>query len=446
MKILLVLAKGQLHRLDFGPINMSYREAPLTATMLAALVPNDLDADIRIVDESVSTIPFDETFDLVGISLLTGTAVRGYEIADQFRKKGTTVVLGGIHVTLMPEEARKHADCIVIGFAEQTWPQLLRDFVRGILRSEYKSDISNINNLPIPRRDLQKKLGYAAPNTIFATRGCKGNCDFCSVVAGNYGWHKRPVADVINDINQIKQKLVVFNDVNLTEDADYAKELFTAIIPLKKKWGGLASTQIVHDDELIELMGKSGCCYILLGFESIENSALRGMRKGFNRFEEYKTVVQKLHKQNIIVQGCFIFGMDGEKKDIFDKTVEAIHQLKIDIPRFALSTPYPKTVLFERLKSESRLLHQNWQFYDTQHVVIVPDNMSPQELDEGFKKAFRDTFRVKNIMRRMKAAKKNHLISFVGNMAYKSYIRKLNADNHRFPQHIPMENLVTRPF
>ncbi|MCG8338336.1 MAG: B12-binding domain-containing radical SAM protein [Proteobacteria bacterium] len=433
MKILLVLAKGQLHRLRAGPVNISFREAPLTATMLAALVPKELNASVKIIDESVSKIPFHETFDVVGISILTGTSIRGYQIADRFRERNTTVVLGGIHVTLMPDEARKHADSIITGFAEKTWPQLLYDFKNGQLKPEYHDPVGTIQNLPLPRRDLQKRFGYMAPNTVFATRGCKGRCDFCSVVAGNYGWYKRPVGEVIDAIKQSKRRLVVFNDVNLTEDVDYAKELFSAMIPLKKQWGGLASTVIGQDDELLNLMQKSGCCYILFGFETIDNASLRGIKKGFNKFEHYKLVVRKMHEKNIVVHGCFIFGMDGDTLETFDQTVEAILDLRIDIPRFALLTPYPKTALFNRLKAENRLLHQNWQYYDTQHVVIKPGKMTPYELDVAFKKAFKDTFSFKHIGHRLKGAGRNKIISMMGNLAYRKYVHRLMNDKDRFP-------------
>ena len=425
MKILIVLPKGQPHRLIFGPIKMSFREAPLTATMLAALVPAELNAEIAIVDESVSTIPFHENFDLAGISILTGTAARGYAVADAFRKKGTKVVIGGVHATLMPDEAAEHADAVVTGFAERTWPRLLRDFAQGRLEARYSDENVPIDNLPAPRRDLQKRFGYMVPNTVFATRGCRSNCEFCSVPAASFGWTKRPIGDVIDDIRRIKARRIAFNDVNLTDDPDYAKELLAAMIPLKKKWGGLASVRIARDEELLDLLKKSGCRYLLFGFESIDESALRGINKRFNKADEYALLMRELHARNIVVQGCFIFGMDGESPDVFARTVECVNQLKIDIPRYAVFTPYPGTAAFRRLKAAGRILHENWELYDTQHVVFAPDRMSPQELYAGFKWSFEKTFALKESLVRARAAGPNFFVALAGNLAYRIHARRL---------------------
>lgn len=433
LRILIALPRGQAHKLEFGPVRMSFREAPLTATTLAALVPAELDAEIRIVDESVDDIPFDARFDLVAISVLTGTSTRAYEIADHFRMQGATVVLGGVHVTLLPEEAKRHADAIVIGFAEKTWPRLLRDFAGGVLRKSYRERNVSVEKMPLPRRDLQKKHGYTMPVTVFATRGCRQQCDFCSVVAANFGWHKRPIPEVIDELRSIGSRRLAFNDVHLTDDPEYAKELFTAMIPLKKIWGGLASTRVVYDDELLDLLQRSGCRYLLLGFESFDERTLDGMNKSFNKRTEFKVVTEKLHDRGIIIQGCFIFGNDGEDRSVFSETVDLVNEIRIDIPRYAVYTPYPKTQAYFRLKEQGRLLHERWEYYDTQHVVHLPDRMSPAQLDAGFKWAFRKTFTLENILRRNLSSGMQFYITFVGNLAYRLYIRKLYADQNRFP-------------
>lgn len=432
MKILIILPRAQAHKLEFGPINMSFREAPLTATTLAALVPRDLKADVKIVDESVSTVPFDKHFDLVGISVMTGTAPRAYELARIFKAKGSTIVLGGVHVKLLPDEAAQHADAIVVGFAEKTWPQLLHDFARGEMKSRYEDRQPSVAGMPIPRRELQKRFGYTMPNTVFATRGCRARCEFCSVVAADFGWHTRPVGEVIDEIRQIKSTHIAFNDVNLTDDPYYARELLKAMIPLKKKWGGLAQTRIVYDDELLDLLAESGCGYLLIGFESFNSFSLSGINKRFNKFEEYKLLMDKLHARQIMVQGCFIFGIDGEDTTVFKNTVDYIQDLKIDIPRYAVFTPYPGTESYAKLKAENRLLHERWNYYDTQHVVFQPTGMSPRELDEGFKWAYRETFTLKNIKHRTLGGKYWY-VGYVGNLAYKMYIKKLYNEKHRFP-------------
>ncbi|MCP4288299.1 MAG: radical SAM protein, partial [Gammaproteobacteria bacterium] len=285
LKILLVLPDGRIHKLKLGSLQTSFREAPLTATMLAALVPQDINADVEIVDESIDSVPFHKDYDLVGISCLTGTSTRAYEIADRFRMQGATVVLGGVHVTLMPDEAKQHGDAIVIGFAEQTWAELLRDFVKDRLQAVYTSNTTNLEHLPHPRRDLQRRFGYMIPNTVFATRGCRRCCDFCTVPAAKFGWHTRPVPEVIDEIRSINARRIALSDVHLTEERAYAKEFFSALIPLNKKWGGLASTHIGTDDELLDLMRQSGCKFLLIGFESINSQSLSKIYKGFNDVE-----------------------------------------------------------------------------------------------------------------------------------------------------------------
>jgi radical SAM superfamily enzyme YgiQ (UPF0313 family) len=431
--VLILLPGGQRHVLSKGSFKMSFREAPLTGTMLAALVPPELDLNVTLVDGSVSPIPLDTPFDLVAISLITGMALQSYDLARHYRSRGATVVLGGVHVTLLPEEARPHADSIVIGYAEETWPQLLRDWVAGALKPEYRHvGPAMLKGLPIPRRDLQKPFGYAMPRTVNATRGCRQVCDFCVAPAAPFIWGTRPVDEVIKDVQTLKGNLFAFHDLNLTDDIEYAKELFTALIPVRKTWGALVSTKIAQDAELMDLMAAAGCSYLLIGFETVSNQALRGMRKGFNAPTHYRDLINALHDRHIVVQGCFIFGLDDDTPDVFDHTVAAIEELRIDIPRYALYTPFPNTTAYHRLKAEGRILHENWRYYDTQHVVIQPKQMSPEELDKGFIRAWRQTFKITSSLRRFRWHK-NTRISAVGNLAYHLYGKQLLHDKDRFP-------------
>lgn len=430
MKLLLLLPGGQPHKLALGPWARSFREAPLTLTTLAALVPRELNAAVRLVDASVQPVPLRERFDMVAISCMTGTSANAYALAGHFRARGIPVVLGGVHVTLRPDEARQHADSIVRGFAEQTWPQLLRDFAAGRLQPEYYAPTTSLAGLPDPRRDLQPGWAYMVPNTVFATRGCRSACDFCSVPAAGFGWHTRPVSEVIDEIRRLPGRRFAFNDVSLNEDAEYARELFTALIPLQKTWGGLATARIADDQELLDLMTASGCQFLLLGFESIGQDNLDRMGKRFNQAGRFAHVADALHRRGIIIQGCFIFGLDDDTPDIFDETVAAVNDLRIDIPRYALYTPYPGTRAFDRLKHEGRLLHEHWAHYDTQHVVIRPPRMTPEELDAGFIRAYRDTFTLPSIWRRTSGAR-HAAIAFIGNLAYRRYVRRLTHDRAR---------------
>ena len=430
MKLLLLLPGGQPHRLQFGPWARSFREAPLTLTTLAALVPSDLQVSLRLVDASVEPVPLEDRFDLVAISCMTGTSAKAYALADHYRARGIPVVLGGVHVTLRPDEARRHADAIVRGFAEYTWPRLLRDFAAGRMQAEYRAQTADLAGLPDARRDLQHTWAYMVPNTVFATRGCRSSCDFCSVPAAGFGWHTRPVPEVIDEIRRLPGRRFAFNDVSLNEDPEYARELFAALIPLKKVWGGLATARIADDEELLDLMAASGCQFLLLGFESIAQDSLDRMGKRFNRAEGYARIADALHGRGIIIQGCFIFGLDEDTPDVFEETVAAVNELRIDIPRYALYTPYPGTRAFERLQMEGRLLHEHWEHYDTQHVVIQPKHMTPEQLDAGFICAYRETFGLKSIWHRTSTAR-HAAIAFVGNLAYRRYVGRLERDRDR---------------
>ncbi len=430
MKILLVMPDARIHRLRLGPLTMSLREAPLTLTSLAALVPEELHAEITIVDESVERIPFDRHFDLVGISCLTGTALGAYAIADRFRKQGAMVVLGGVHVTLLPQEAEQHADILVTGFAERVWPQLLQDLVGGRVKPRYHGSAVDLCGLPHPRRELQKRFGYAMANTVFATRGCRAACDFCSVPAAGFGWQTRPVGEVIDEIRALRASRFAFNDVNLVDDREYALELLEALVPLRKRWGGLATTRVADDPQLLELIQRSGCQFLLIGFESISNRTLHAMGKAFNDAGRYRRVVDTLHAHRIAVQGCFVFGFDGDGPEVFDETVEAVCDLSIDIPRYAVYTPYPGTEASERLALQDRLLHRHWTHYDTQHVVFQPAQMTPEQLGLGLIRAYEKTFSSAAMLRRV-ARSPHPAITAVGNLAYGLYVRRLKREGAR---------------
>lgn len=433
MKVLLIMADAQMHKFHLGSHVRSAREAPLSISTLAAMTPDEKDVEYTLIDESVDKVPFDFDADLVGISILTGTARRGYAIADHFRSRGIPVVLGGAHATLLPEEAALYADSVVVGMAEKTWPQLVKDFKAGRMQREYReppasSDSDYAEGIPTPRWDLQRNSGYMMPYTIHATRGCVHNCDFCSVKGIWKKFQRRPVADVIRDIAAVPSGRFVLNDVSPFDDVEYAKELLTAMIPIGKKWGGLATTRITDDPELFELLQRAGCNYLLIGFESLNQRALKQIAKGFNKSTDYKTLMQRMHKAGIVVQGCFVFGFDHDTPDVFAQTVEEVQDLKIDIPRYSMYTPYPKSPLFQRLEAEGRVLSYDWADYDTMHVVIRPKLMSPAQLYEGFRWAYQETFTLKNILGRTLFTGLNFPITFMGNLTYRLFVKRLQRE------------------
>jgi radical SAM superfamily enzyme YgiQ (UPF0313 family) len=431
MRILLIMPDAHMHKLRIGPWVRSLREAPLTLTTLAALVPDFPGVEIRLVDGSVDPVPLDAAADLVGISVITGCARPAYALAGHFRRRGIPVVLGGVHVTILPGEAIRHADSIVIGRAEETWPRLLEDFRRGKLQRIYREPALPghvLAGVPSPRRDLQRRSGYMLPNTVQATRGCRRVCDFCTVNAVWPRYLKRPVADVVRDVRDIQGRHFGFNDVSLVEDVDYARELFTAIAPLRKRWGGLVTADSLQNSALLDLMAQSGCVYLLVGFESGDQTTLQGIRKGFNKTPHYRGLIRSLQQRGITVQGCFVFGFDHDDTRVFEATVQLVQDLGVDIPRYSLYTPYPGTPLFARMQAENRILSYNWDDYDTMHVVIKPLQMTPEQLYRGFKWAYRETFRLDRVVKRVSRLDIRCAINLAGNLAYRIFVRRLYSE------------------
>ena len=266
------------------------------------------------------------------------------------------------------------------------------------------------------------------PYSLQATRGCRRACDFCTVPAVWPRYLKRPVADVVRDIRATRSRFIAFNDVSLLDDPEYAKELLSAMAPLKKRWGGLATVDILRDSELLSLLAKSGCAYLLFGFESDDQAVLSQINKGFNKPASYGELMRVMHALGVSVQGCFVFGFDHDDPSVFDATIERVQELKVDIPRYSIYTPFPGTALFHRLLGEGRILSFNWEDYDTMHVVFRPAKMSPEELYAGFKRAYGETFSLSRIVHRMRGADLNTAINFVGNLSYRLFVRRLRHE------------------
>lgn len=421
------MPRGVLYRYQTGIFRKPIRYAPLTLTTLASLVPPEIEAEVQIIDEGIENIPGDFQADLVGITAITGTVMRAYAIADNARSRGIPVVLGGVHPTLVPEEAMLHADSVVTGFAEESWPQLLRDFRNNKMKELYvQSPNLSLANLPIPRRDLLKRKGYITIDTVQATRGCINLCDFCIVpLAWGQRMYFRPIKDVIEEIGQIKSKDIFFVDVSPIEDKNYAKELYRAMIPLKKRWVSPATIKIAEDEELLRVAAKSGCRGLLIGFESVSQQTLKKMGKGFNFADKYKTQVQKLHDYGIAIQACFVFGFDTDDQTVFEKTVEVVNKLNLDLPRFTVYTPFPGTPIFNKLKSENRIIEYNWSFYDAQHVVFKPALMTPEELQEGLFWAWEQSYTFSSIFKRVSGSRCLLPYSIPANIAYRYYAQNL---------------------
>ncbi len=393
--------------------------------MLAALSPEN--ADITLVDEGVSIFDYKkEKYDIVGITICTSSSTRGYELADYFKSVGSYVLIGGHHATLMPDEALLHADTIFIGSSEMSIPEFFIDYARKSPKKIYKQERIYADKIPVARRELMQSKGYLKQPVIIANYGCSNSCEYC-VIHDYWGCNsKRPVANVINEMKSLNTNEFLFLDPSPLSDKRYAKELFEAMIPLKIKWAGLSTLDITDDDELLDLLVKSGCIGMLLGFESFNSDDLNSMKKYKNKVNKYSQIVEKLHENRIAVLGAFMLGFDGDTKESIREMPELIRLSKIDIPRYAILTPYPNTPVFESLKQENRILHTDWSKYDSIHCVFEPKNMSAKELEMEYLNVWKNTYTNKLIFERMKYTPQRKLTALATNIGFKIYAQRLH--------------------
>lgn len=430
LSVALLSPKGRLYRHRAGIFKRSLRYAPLTLPTLASLIPPEIEHEVSLFDEGIEDIPPDLEADLVGITVITGTAPRSYWLADRFRARGIKVVLGGPHVTLVPGDAAPHADAIVVGYAEESWPRLLRDFVNGRLASRYdQAPNLSLAGLPPVRRDLMPADRYITTAVFEATRACGHDCEFC-VVPSAWGRkpYQKPVEEVVEDICRSGARRIIFIDLNIISDRRYAAELFEALVPLGIQWYGLATTLLARDQELLALCARSGCRGLLVGLESISRGGLREVRKGFQAPGEFKEIIAAFHRHGIAIQGCFVFGLDDDRPDVFQQTAEFAVEARIDLPRFAVLTPFPGTRLFRRLESEGRILTNNFELYDGQHVVYQPKHFSPEELMSGTASAWKHVYSYSSIAKRIWRSPASKSVAIGANLGYRYYAHNL----HRF--------------
>ena len=439
MKIAFLSPAGAMHRHD-GSFSKGLHYAPLTMTTLAAMVPQSLNAELVLYDETVQPIPLDLQADIVLITAITGTSPRAYKYCDYFRSKGMIVFLGGVQPSLDPDGAMKHCDSLFIGIGDHTFPQALRDYMNGTLQPVYRQSCHDISiaGRKIPRRDLLKPKAYITANSVEAVRGCPLPCTFCAYPAA-FGRTviTRPVKEVIGEIEQLKGKHVLFPDVNLIADLNYAKQLFTEMIPLKKKWVGLTTSSVDFDKGFFKILEQSGCAGLLIGFESVSQEAQGYINKGINNTANYETLVKELHNKGILINGCFTFGGDNDDKDVFKRTVEHVQKLRIDLPRYSILTPFPNTELHKDLSAQGRIIEHDLAMYDVEHVVFEPKNMTAEELYKGTQWAWRETYKTGSILQRIK---KTSPISYITNFAYQGYSDKFSkftkevmCDNSNIP-------------
>ena len=388
----------------------------LGLTLLAALFPKTY--DVKIINEVIEEVDFDADVDLVGITGLTCVIKRAYSIADQFRKRGVKVILGGVHPSLLPDEAKEHADSVFIGEAEGMLDKVLEDFEAGELKLFYKNrEWSNLREMPFPRRDLLNKRYRPFFKVIETTRGCPNRCEFCSVpIINGKRYRIRPLEEVDQELSTIikkKGEYLFLSDDNVTAKEDYAFGLFEVFKRHGVKWMGFTTIKIAMNEELLKKARESGCVSLFIGFESLLQENLDNVSKQFVNSKELSNLVRRIQHHHIGIQGAFIFGFDGDDPTIFKKTVEFVQKNNIELPTFSVLTPFPGTPLYSRLEREGRIFDRNWSRYDMSHVVFRPKNMTVQELQEGYLWAQKYICAPRSILKRLFWGPKHHFFHFL---------------------------------
>jgi len=377
----------------------------LTLTMLAAVTPPGI--ELRLVNETAEDVPFDEHWDLVGLTGMGSGLVRAWQIGDEFRQRGTAVVIGGIAASLAPPEwSLQHADAVVVGEAEETWPQVLADFATGRLQPVYRMHRAPpIDALPLPRYDLLNPSRIGRWRPVQATRGCPFTCSFCSITAFfDQHYRKRPVDQVVRDVRAAKRhgtRYIAFIDDNIGVDWDYCTALWEALIPERIVWMSQCSLHIAERPGMLRLAHRSGCRLLSFGIESTNAASLETVDKGWNRPERYREAVREIRRHGIEVSTEMIIGLDADDPTVFERTFEFVMDNAISVPRVHILTPIPGTPLFDELHRDGRILSDEFQRFTGGQVVYQPRHLTPAELQVGYWRLYERLFSWPAIWRRI---------------------------------------------
>jgi radical SAM superfamily enzyme YgiQ (UPF0313 family) len=429
----------------------------LSLPVIAAYTPEQW--DVTFVDEAVDQVDFSLDVDLVGISAqMTCYAPRAYQLAERFRRRGIKTVIGGTHVSYCPDEALQYADTILIGESEAIWPQVIKDFEAGLMQRTYRmAEFPSMDEYRLPRVDLLKHEEYMTTSCIQTTRGCHFDCEFCSVSPYNGKTsRRRPVSHVVAEIQRIRDRrrslivdkmtsgpygqrfmasaklltgiedgtIFAFVDDLHNSSRAYCKELWTALIPLKIKWGAQCTLFLGDEPEMVKLAAQSGCVSMFVGLESIIEDSIEETNKPFNRVAQYEREIKCFHDHGIMLNPGIIFGFDNDDESVFERTVEFLNRNRMELAYFNILTPLPGTALFERMKREGRIFDVDWSHYDGKNVVFWPKRMSPKTLQDGFFWANHEFFSWPSIARRILPTGQRLVARAAMNVAFRHLVRR----------------------
>ena len=402
MKIKLIAPHEQRKDALSSPFKLQRVNLPL----LAALTPSG--HTITIVEEAFAPDDINEDVDLVGITVLTELALRAYHIADAYRQKGVKVVMGGIHPTVLPDEALGHADAVVVGEAEGVWPRLVSDAASGQMQRIYRAGkMTDLQGLPEPRRDLLPRTNdqsyFPIPIGVETARGCPNDCEFCCIGSTlGQQYRVRPIHEVTAEIESINSPHIFFVDDALGLNRDVAKKLFAQMIPLRRRWLAQGTVSLAEDLELLGLMKRAGCLGLLIGFESVQKTTQNEVKKIKNLRIDFYEAMRRFHGEGFGILGSFVFGFDYENKDVFEQTLEFIMRSRMDVVQLRILTPYPGTRLYKRLLSEGRLFERDWWLrgYPPDTLLYQPKGMTADELISGYARLNRQAYSWGAMMKR----------------------------------------------
>jgi radical SAM superfamily enzyme YgiQ (UPF0313 family) len=410
----------------FRPIKYALFPPLGLATLAAYLSDSD---EIDLQDEHVERLRLDDEPELVVIQVYITSARRAYELADHYRARGAYVCLGGLHVTSLPEEAAAHADTIFTGPGEDSWPTFLRDYRIGQPLARYDAPTRRtIVGIPPIRRELIKRHLYMVPNSIVVSRGCPYHCDFCYKEAffqGGNSFYTQRVDEALAEIDRLPGKHLYFLDDHLLGDPKFAAALFEGMRGMGRVFQGAATVNSLLPPDLLEKAQMAGLRSIFVGFENLDQANLRRSSKTQNLGRDYAAMIRRVHAEGVMINGSFVFGMDGDGTDVFARTVDWAIEQSIETATFHIMTPYPGTALHQRMAAEGRLLHQKWDLYDTRHTVFQPKGMSGAQLEEGYWRAYRDFYRWSSILRG--ASHKETTAQALRHMAYSAGWKKFEG-------------------
>lgn len=423
MKILLISPERERKKEEA----FLFRIAFLNLPYVAAVTPPDI--EVKIVDEAFEKINFEEKVDLVGLTAQTPAAPRAYRIAEEFRKRGIPVVMGGVHASMLPAEALQHVDAVVIGEAEETWPLLIEDFRRGQLKRTYQGNgFVNPSALPFPRRELINESFYFPLKLLETTRGCPHRCDFCGVSKFfGFKYRNRPMAEIDRELATLfakgpvmnpvlkkilsllsrdlpyflKKRLLYIIDSNIAGDRRFALNLLVLLKEYDLLWYGHGPLSIAFDPPLLSAFSDSGCIAINIGFESFSLKNLNIMGKGFNKPSRYAEAVDRIHDHGIGVMGTFMVGLDDDDPEVFQRIIDFCIDSRLDWALTFIMAPYPGTESFLRLEQEGRLFSRDWEKYDSLNAVYQPLLMSVQDLEQGMRRIWKEVFSLSSIYKRI---------------------------------------------